>query len=760
LPQGFTLVRSGKLLSVINLADPRGLQQLDALAELVDVEELGQLDNHVVVKCFFSLDKFDAEDAVDELSALKLMTEPAVFNKTNRLLITGTVGKLKSVKAILDAFQPSTLDDGTVMKNFALQHVSAEDILVVARPHLGLATGEMIGIDVSLSADLQGKNIFVTGVEDKVVLIEGLIKELDKPDADAAATSGEAELHSHVVEGGNVEIVYNVLQTLLAGKSVRLSMDETAGSIVALAAPEVQKEIAETVAQLQASEAEFAVIQLKWIDPYFAVSLLEEMLDLVKLEERASDRSERYSRYGSSRDRDWDTELDIPKIDADPGNMRLFVRAKKAQMKQIKAIIAELDVSSNVSDSSDDMRLFALTGEQARQALVTVAQLWRRPNLIMLYESTAETAEENHERVVADTATVAESAVDEPANVRRRAESNIRTARVLAGDTQSQAPAIRCHLTRRGLLLQSDDTEALDQFCEQLRLVAESPDAIPSPPVVFYLKYAKADDALRTLAELLDGGESAKEAEAETLVNAYVSSGSSSGYFSSIVTSREGTMTLIAGTITVVADSRLNRLIAQGTASDIQLIEGYLKIVDKDSSITEIETYGTSHVINLVNTRASEVAAAIREAYAGRVAGVPGDGGPLQRGSPRSGQRDANQPGRDDSQSRDERDDERRAAQRRPGGSTPQNREPKMTIAVHEPSNSLIVTAPEQLFKEVEELALAIDARNEQSVDVLQLSNPAQVEFLQEFLSNQTRSGGVGPKPSPLTTPSTQGRSD
>ena len=41
-------------------------------------------------------------------------------------------------------------------------------------------------------------------------------------------------------------------------------------------------------------------------------------------------------------------------------------------------------------------------------------------------------------------------------------------------------------------------TEALEQFCEQLRLVAGSADAIPSPPVVFYLKYTKAEDALRS----------------------------------------------------------------------------------------------------------------------------------------------------------------------------------------------------------------------------------------------------------------------
>ncbi len=749
LPQGFTLVRSGKLLSVINLVDPRSMQQLDALAELVDVEELDQLNNHDVVKCFFPLDDFEAEDAVDELSALKLMTDPAVFSKTNRLLITDTVAKLKSVKAILDAFQPSTLDDGTVMKNFALQHVDAEDILIVARPHLGLATGEMIGIDVSLSADLQGKNIFVTGVEDKITLIEGLITALDKPEESLSPTDGESELRSHIVEGGNVEMVYNVLQTLLAGKSVRLSMDETASSIVALTTPEIQAEIAETVTQLQASEAEFAVITLKWIDPYFAVSLLEEMLDLAELKKRATAGIEALSRHGNSRVLDMD--MDVPKIDADPGNMRLFVRAKKPQMDRIKEMIAELDVSSNAGESSDEIRLFPLKGKQAEQALQMAAKFWRAANLIILYEPTVETTREAGERVVADEPTRAE-----PADI-LRTDSDIRDARILAGDIHSTVPAIRCQLTPRGLLLQSDDTEALDQFCEQLRTIVGPADTMPSPPVVFYLKYTRPDDAVRMLAELLDGGESAKEAEAGTLVNSYVSSGSSGGFLGSIVTSREGTTTMIAGTITVVADSRLNRLIAQGTASDIELIESYLRIVDKDSSITSIETYGTSHVINLVHTRASEVAAAIREAYAGRVSGVPGGGGQNQPGSPQPG---SPQPGQREAavaakaQWKGEQGGEKRAPEKRPGGSSARSLEPKLTIAVHEPSNSLIVTAPEQLFKEVEALAKMIDSRNEQAVDVLQISNAAQVEFLQQFLSSGSGSGKRKTIPTRPATPS------
>ena len=44
LPQGFTLVRSGRLLSVINLSDPRSVQQLNSLAKLVQVAELEKLE--------------------------------------------------------------------------------------------------------------------------------------------------------------------------------------------------------------------------------------------------------------------------------------------------------------------------------------------------------------------------------------------------------------------------------------------------------------------------------------------------------------------------------------------------------------------------------------------------------------------------------------------------------------------------------------------------------------------------------------------
>ncbi|TWU07863.1 secretin N-terminal domain-containing protein [Stieleria varia] len=714
LPQGFTLVRNGQLLTVINLNDPRSMNQLDAMADMIPAQDLDKRNTHEVVKCIFRLGEIDAEDAVLELSALNLMTTPAVLSRTNQLIITDTVAKLKTAKAILDAFEPSTLDNGTVVKNFALQHVDAEDILLVARPHMGLATGEMIGIDVSLSADLQGKNIFITGVEDKVKLLENLVTALDRPDKQLSTQNGENVLQAHAVSGGNVETVYNVLLTILAGKSVRLSMDKEAGTVVALATPETQAEIAQTVLELQATDAEFEVIPLKTVDPYFVISLLEEMLDLP-----------------DALDDPDDIDPDAPKIDADPGNMRLFVRAKRDKIEQIRKIVEGLD-SAAVTPAGDDTLLLPVRGEQALNLLETSARFWRGENPVLLFQTNLQTAPRITERVVGS-----ENPTDTMSRLtaaRQPADAKLLTTKVTGG-----APAIRCQLTPRGLILQCEDATALAKFEEHFRMLSGPVDSTPSPPVIFYLTHTKADDALRMLAELLDGGEAASEVEGGTLVNGYVSSSSYSGFLGSIISSRDGTMSMIFDSVTVVSDSRLNRLIAQGSTDDLAKIEEYLNIIDKDSSLTSIETYGTSHVIELTNTRASEVAAVIREAYAGRVTASTTGAAP-KGASPGGSEGAAAVAAQREAAAAKAAEAEKQAASKKgdakkSAAQPARDLEPKMTIAVHEPSNSLIITAPRQLFAEVEQLAMAIDRRSETEVQVLTPSSGALMDpLLQQAL--------------------------
>ncbi len=744
LPQGFTLVRSGRLLSVINLSDPRSLQELDSLAKYVTVEQLQDANDNDIVKCIFPLGELDAEDAVDELSALKLMLAPAVFGKTNQLMITDTARKLKNAKTIIDAFKPYGLDNGTVVKSFTLKHVDAEDILVVARPHLGLATGEMIGIDVSLSADVLGRNIFVTGIEDKVKLVEGLISAIDKPEQSLSTADGEAELKSHFVKNGNVETVYNVLVTLLAGETVRLSMDETAGSIVALATPAIQKEIEQTVQQLQASDAEFAVIPLKTADPFVVVSLLEEMFDLTDNKRRESAGIEAVSRHGNSRGFDLLKGIEnsnAPRFDADPVNRRLFVRGTKYQIEQVREIVAELDSgTSRTAGSNDRIRIIPLRGKDGERLLKTATRFWRG-NPVFLYPSLDVAENKITERVAGESSTGANpfSSVDRSLPDRSPAAPATENAELLAGNVQNQEAAIRCQFGPRGLIVQSDDTKALDDFEDHLVTLAGPVDSTPSPPVVFYLKYTRPDDAIWMLAELLDGGEASLLSESSSLVNGFVSS--SDSFPGSLVSSREGTTTMVAGSITVVADSRLNRLIVQGTARDIEQIEGYLKIIDKDNSITSIETYGTAHVIELVYSQASEVALVIRSAYEGRVSGSAPGVGQGQPGGAQPGQRPAPQP------SSEKLDSDKKTTKKELVAQPAKTLEPKMTIAVHEPSNSLIVTAPDHLFREVEQLAKAIDQRSQKSVRIVKVPETVAIESLQEIFSGGVRTGSGTKQP-------------
>lgn len=752
--EGFTVIRTGDLLSIINLSDPRSIQQLDALAPQITTDDLSSMPNdHDVVKCFFPLGKIKADEAVEELSALNLMTTPTTLSRTNQIVVTDTVAKLRSVQKVLSAFEPDQMDNGTVVKSFTLSHVEAEDVLIVARPHLGLATGEMIGIDVSISSDLLGKNIFVTGVEDKVKLIERLVQQIDLPES-ASSDVTKMELKSHLVEGGNVDVVYNVLQTLLSGKTVRLSIDHNASSIVALASPDVQKEIAATVAQIQSSDAAFEVIPLENTDPFFVVTLLEQMLNLNVPPDPRSKQP---------------IDPQAPKIDADPGNRRLFVRAKRHQIDQIKTIVEGLEKSARVNAATDDtgeatFRILSIDSQQAEQLLETASTFWRDANPVIVYPSNDGSGSNAIERVPgqpADRNSLGTGDSDKkpstsPTNPARapqnKSDQNRSAPRTLTAVSNNRAAAIRCQVTPRGVLLQSDDTDALDRFEQHLRIIAGPINVMPATPVVFYLQHTKPDDALKMLGELIDGGESARQGEAGTLVNGYVSGSSSGAFLSSMVASQDGTTTMMAGSITVVADARLNRLIAQGTPEDIEMIESYLKIIDKDNSITSIQTYGTTRVIELLHTNASEVAKSVREAFVGRVMqdnkSSSSKGGSSTLRSEEMDPREAffaRATGMDvGKKSSKDKDDEAPA----------RDLEPKMTVAVHEPSNSLIVTAPETLLAEVETLVAKLDARGEQTVEVITPANSEVYGLLLQQLTGNETTPTRRPAPTKKTTPS------
>lgn len=728
LPRGFTLVRRGQLLSVINLGDPRGLQQLDAMSTVVTLDELEGIDDHEVVKCFVPLGELVPTEVINEMQPLKLITTPVVLPKSNQLIITDSAKNLRSAMRVLNAMQQPEEDDA-VVKRFDLKHVDAETVLMVAGTHLGIPNGETNGLDITITTDISGKRMFAVGSAEKLDRLESLLKVVDVPDESQAAEKAKT-LIAHDVTGDNLQIVYEVLQTVLADKSLRLTMQPESNSIVALADNEVHQLIRETIEELQAPSVEFAVVELKSVDPYFAVSLIGEMFELPTTDE--DDRR---------RGRDEEPRVKPPKVDADPGERRLFVRGTGEQIKQIEDLITRLDSKGQAKNSSD-LRFVPLTGPQRLDVLQTAKQHWQGANCLQILPPAGDTQAPVIERTVfpelsdsdqedsdATQTTSPPQEAKEPADRRPSLSDRDDFVSVSAsyGDaisstitTEKAMAPIRSQVVPNGILLQSQDLDALDRFEEHLRTITTQDKKTISPTVVYYLKYVTAEEAVKMLADLLDGGNALADPASDTLINGSSNYSSSSGYFGSFLFERDGVTTVTAGTATVVSDARLNRLIVQGTKEDIAMIEGYMKIIDKDSSITAIETSGRSHIIELKHARAEEVAEVIREAFPTRI----------DTTTQRAAQQRANN---------DQRGDDRRGQneQRSVDDNPVRGSEPKMAVAVHESSNSLVITAPDSLFAEVESLVETVDRRSERSVRVISASSGISKETISQILAEQ-----------------------
>lgn len=725
LPRGYTLVRRGHLLSVINLGDPRGLQQLDAMATVVGMDELRGMNDHEVVKCFVPLGELVPAEVINEMQPLKLITTPVVLPKSNQLIITDSVKNLRSALSLLETLQQPEEED-QVIKRFDLEHVDADTVLMVAGTHLGIPAGETNGLDITITTDITGKRMFAVGSQEKLKRLESLLEVVDVPD-ESKKEEVPQTLISHQVSGDNLQIVYDVLQTMLADKSLRLTMQPESNAIVALAEEDVHQLIRDTIEELQAPSVEFAVVDLKSVDPYFAVSLIAEMFEIGEPE---------LDRRG--RPIDAEEGIKPPKVDADPGNRRLFVRGTGEQIEQIEQLVARLEARGSSKKDSRDLRFVPLTGPTRNELLQTAKRYWQGENCLQILPPSDGNQNSVIERTVfpddtaGDQETVQETNAEVP-SLKRPQPSQPQSA---AGDdfvavangiapgessftTAEKAMApIRSQLVPNGILIQSEDTEALDQFEEHLREISSQDRRTISPTVVYYLKYVTAEEAVKMLADLLDGGSVLSEPSSDTLVSG--SGGYSGDYFGSFLFERDGVTTVTAGTATVVSDARLNRLIVQGTKEDIATIEGYMKIIDKDASITAIETAGRSRVIELQHARAEEVAEMIREAFPSRV-----DTSRQQAAMQRQQQQRGGDDRRGDNNPRSVDDKPTRGSK------------PTMAVAVHEASNSLVITAPDSLFTEVQKLVDKVDSRSERSVRVISAGPGVNMETISQILAEQ-----------------------
>jgi len=760
LTKGYTLVRRERMLLVLDLENPIP----DELVTLVTLEELGQCGRYELVKCMFPLARMKAEDAAEMIqNYLGPQGDVIPFPNARQILVTETAGKLRTIRDMIARVEDPAVGAAETVVELNLENVSAEEVLTIARPLLGLEADVNTGEDISISVDMLGIRMFATGSADKLLMLKELIPLIDKA---PAAVEGEdarepekLEPRTYLIQAASPELVLRVLQTMLANlPGVRLEVDSVSRKLIAMAHPSEHEQIKETIELLEGQTLQFEVIPVERIDPQLAVMAVNKFFGLTSGDEEG----------------DAAAPTDGPIVDGDPITGNVWVRGTAEQIQQIKDLVAKLEGPEDEAGSGGNVRMIPLSGAAAQTALETVEQFWNRSNKIRMVTPSALTPSDIRLRAITpleqesgadvpnreptlpveppakdagqtsqptpETAPK-ESPVDKSAarrsgNFRFQFASQPSPSKPAQPEPSAEAPSdfagadIRVAVTPGGIFIASDDLEALDAFENLLRSVSGPTALLPQRDItVFYLKYAKAEVAHTLLQEILGGH---TDDSTSSLLGDMASNLLGGGLLGSLVGGMAGggggdavTTIEASGLVNIVPDPRLNALVVEANQADLDLIEELLQVIDRESSITDIQTSGMPRLIPVVYGSADEVAAVVNQVFADRLA------------TSRSGRQ---QPSPEDFI---------RALRGQRGGREQQQargEEQKMTVGVDQRSNALIVTAPEPLFLQVEALVRQIDQPGSTDTDVveivpLRVSNPEVVQETLEKVLASTTSG-------------------
>ena len=258
------MIRRNQLLLLVDLEDNFVRDYLRELAEPVKPADLDTRANSDYVRVTFPMGTLTPQEAIEDLEKLR---SPAgsiqVLGASRRVVAADTVGVLKSIRSVL---MPEDGQDGPVME-IELQYRSADEILELARPHLGLEAGVDRSDDISLSTNMMADRIYATGDPVKLNLLQGIVRKGDRP----LPTSGDGvdvvienpTIERYEVGSADSTVAFDVISRLLAGMpDVRMTLDASTQSLVVLARPSEHKTIVEALQKLNGEAATLAVIQI------------------------------------------------------------------------------------------------------------------------------------------------------------------------------------------------------------------------------------------------------------------------------------------------------------------------------------------------------------------------------------------------------------------------------------------------------------------------------------------------------------------
>ena len=276
-----------------------------------------------------------------------------------------------------------------------------------------------------------------------------------------------------------------------------------------------------------------------------------------------------------------------------------------------------------------------------------------------------------------------------------------------------------------GMVVTSDNQEALKEFNQLYKLYREQMNNASAEPIMRVLTHIKAAAAAELIQNIIKGEAATSSSGGGGLLGDVASSvlgggGLFGGLFGGGGASGSGGSSTITGAsatgnIVLTPDPRLNALWIQANASDIQMVEELIELIDIADSGVDNLTRGTPGIIFIKNVAVADVETLVKQVFADRIAPPAtggGQGAPSQQdffamiaGGGRGGRGGGGG-----------------------GAAKTELKELTMTVSADKKNNALIVVASPMLFGEVEEFVTKIDqASADDESEFIVVPIPAEV---------------------------------
>jgi type II secretory pathway component GspD/PulD (secretin) len=726
LTKGYTLVRRGRMLVVVNLED--GIPP--NLVPDVSLSELDSRGEYELVRAIFPVWNMTPEQAAAEVQPLlgpqgKVVTLP----QARQIQVTETGGRLRTIRSIVNAVEQP--DHGTAgMREFTLKYLTFDTAMPTIRQMLGIPAEAFSSPDgtVQVTKSASGDKLLFRGNAQQAARLTEVLRLVDVPEA-ARGIDGSPQLEVYPVTTADPETVVKVLQVMLrSDPNVVLTADKDAGHVVAFATPPQQATIKATIDQMQKDAKHVDVINLSNVDPQTAVLAINKL-------------------FGSMGD---EPDPKAPRVDADITTRSLMVRGTASQVEQIRDLLRKLGETEGTAGGTSErqhVRLLPLSGSAARSAIAQIEQIWPsvRPNRIRIVTPTSGIQSyrpSEQPDAAAQQPTTAPAPAPPPAPASGTTErlqnlyrsflrdrespaatpatpdgvesgqptdrgaakapaSRFRYAadRVAAAPEQPQAPKEEKNVPEQpaqerrsipgapvivapgpgGLLIASDDLEALDELEDLLSTVAGHNSASGREYAVFYLKYSKAATIADVLSAIFGGSSGTRDRGLIGDLASNALGGVGGGLMGDLLLGGASSAGFTSASVDIVPDTRLNALIVQAKPVDLDTVEQLLKVLDQRTGPESVEAEAQARPIPVYNTQANEVAQIVQQVYQDRMTG------PGAVMSPQEMMKMIR------------------------GGNNIDQQPQKMSIAVDTRNNMLIVRAPDALFEEVKALVSDLD---------------------------------------------------